>query len=166
MATCKRKAKRAKRNERSPEAGATTTSARRKPAARAALCGCELATSARFAKWSGRRRGGNRGTTARGAQQTARWSRRPAEKFAERRKNADCRPCPDLITFSNLRAWMSAQTHSAKTDIYWHKIMSAVSDALKSLLSRIQPTGGEVQAAEKHFETIKTRLETVGSVLI
>ena len=39
--------------------------------------------------------------------------------------------------------------------------MSAVSDALKSLLSRIQPTGGEVQAAAKHFETIKTRLETV-----
>ena len=39
--------------------------------------------------------------------------------------------------------------------------MSAVSDALKSLLNRIQPTGGEVQAAEKHFETIKTRLETV-----
>jgi hypothetical protein len=39
--------------------------------------------------------------------------------------------------------------------------MSAVSDALKSLLSRIQPTGGEVQAAERHFATIRTRLETV-----
>ena len=39
--------------------------------------------------------------------------------------------------------------------------MSAVSDILKSLLSRIQPTGGETQAAEKHFGTIKTRLETV-----
>jgi len=39
--------------------------------------------------------------------------------------------------------------------------MSAVSDALQSLLKRIQPTGGEMQAAEKHFATIKTRLETV-----
>ena len=42
--------------------------------------------------------------------------------------------------------------------------MSAVSDALKSLLNRIQPTGGEVQAAGRHFETIRTRLETVFTV--
>lgn len=39
--------------------------------------------------------------------------------------------------------------------------MSAVSDALKNLLNRIQPTGGEMQAAERHFATIKGRLETV-----
>lgn len=40
-------------------------------------------------------------------------------------------------------------------------LMTTVSDALKTLLSRIQPTGGEMAAAEKHFETIKTRLEMV-----
>jgi hypothetical protein len=39
--------------------------------------------------------------------------------------------------------------------------MSAVSDALQGLLKRIQPTGGEMQAADRHFATIKTRLETV-----
>lgn len=39
--------------------------------------------------------------------------------------------------------------------------MTTVSDALKNLLNRIQPTGGEKAAAERHFETIKTRLETV-----
>lgn len=39
--------------------------------------------------------------------------------------------------------------------------MSAVSDAFQRLLRRIQPTGGEIQAANRHFATIKTRLETV-----
>jgi hypothetical protein len=39
--------------------------------------------------------------------------------------------------------------------------MSEVSDALQSLLKRIQPTGGEMRAADRHFATIKTRLETV-----
>jgi hypothetical protein len=42
--------------------------------------------------------------------------------------------------------------------------MIAVSDALQSLLKRIQPTGGEMQAADRHFATIKTRLETVFTV--
>lgn len=42
--------------------------------------------------------------------------------------------------------------------------MSAVSDTLQSLLKRIQPTGGEIQAANQHFATIKTRLETVFTV--
>lgn len=39
--------------------------------------------------------------------------------------------------------------------------MNTVSDALQSLLKRIQPTGGELQAAERHFATIKGRLESV-----
>ncbi len=39
-----------------------------------------------------------------------------------------------------------------------------VSDNFLSLLKRIQPTGGEVQAANRHFETIRTRLETVFTV--
>lgn len=42
--------------------------------------------------------------------------------------------------------------------------MRTVSDAFLSLLNRIQPTGGEAQAAGKHFETIRTRLETVFTV--
>ncbi len=42
--------------------------------------------------------------------------------------------------------------------------MSTVSDTLQSLLKRIQPTGGEIQAANRHFATIKTRLETVFTV--
>ena len=42
--------------------------------------------------------------------------------------------------------------------------MRTVSDAFMSLLNRIQPTGGETQAAGKHFETIRTRLETVFTV--
>lgn len=42
--------------------------------------------------------------------------------------------------------------------------MASVSDAFQSLLKRIQPTGGELQAAGKHFETIRTRLETVFTV--
>ena len=39
--------------------------------------------------------------------------------------------------------------------------MRTVSEAFQSLLRRIQPTGGEMQAANRHFATIKTRLETV-----
>ena len=42
--------------------------------------------------------------------------------------------------------------------------MTTVSHALQSLLKRIQPTGGEMQAAGRHFETIRTRLETVFTV--
>lgn len=43
-------------------------------------------------------------------------------------------------------------------------MMRTVSDAFLSLLKRIQPTGGETQAAGRHFETIRTRLETVFTV--
>lgn len=39
--------------------------------------------------------------------------------------------------------------------------MTTVSDALQNLLRRIQPSGAEIQAADKHFVTIKTRLDTV-----
>jgi tRNA nucleotidyltransferase (CCA-adding enzyme) len=42
--------------------------------------------------------------------------------------------------------------------------MTTVSEALKSLLSRIQPTAGEMKTAQKHCATIKTRLETVFTV--
>lgn len=42
--------------------------------------------------------------------------------------------------------------------------MRTVPEAFQSLLKRIQPTGSEAQAASKHFETIRTRLESVFTV--
>lgn len=42
--------------------------------------------------------------------------------------------------------------------------MRTVSEAMKSLLNRIQPTGGELQAADRHCETIRARLESVLTV--